>query len=86
MHMESCWKLRDLLGKTISESECSIARHYNGVRGVLRDKANWLPHSGVESMLRCHLLELMPEHEGQRRLLPKLEILINKSYIVKLPM
>ena len=86
MHMVRCWKLRDKLGKMISVSECSIARHYNGVRGVLRDKANRLLHSGVASMLRYHLLELMPEHEGQRRLLPKLEIRINKRYIVKLPM
>ena len=62
MHMVRCWKLRDKLGKRISESECSIARHYNGVRGVLRDKANRLLHSGVASMLRYHLLELMPEH------------------------
>ena len=37
-------------------------------------------------MLRFALLELMPEHEGQRRLLPKLEIRINESFIVKLKM
>ena len=86
MHMVRCQKLKNKLGRTLTEKECSIARHFNGVREVLRNKAKQLMHSGVASMLRYHLLELMPEHESQRRLLPKLEICINKRYIVKLPM
>ena len=86
MHMVRCWKLRDKLGKTMTEKECSIACHFNGVREVLRNKASQLLHSGVASMLRYALLELMPEHECQRRLLPKLEIRLSKRLIVKLPM
>ena len=86
MHMVRCWKLRDKLGKTMTEKECSIACHFNGVREVLRNKASQLLHSGVASMLRYALLELMPEHECQRRLLPKLEIQISKRLIIKLPM
>ena len=66
--------------------ESSIARHFNGVRLVLRDKAKNLMYSGVASMLRFALLELMPEHECQRRLLPKLEIYIYDSFIVTFKM
>jgi hypothetical protein len=37
-------------------------------------------------MLRFALLELMPQHEGQRRLLPNLEIQISDNFTVKLKM
>ena len=37
-------------------------------------------------MLRYHLLELMPEHEGQRRLLPKIEIQLTKAIVVNFKM
>ena len=42
IHIKRCRKLMDKLGKTLTEKECSIARHFNGVREVLRNKAKQL--------------------------------------------
>ena len=35
LHIKKCRKLMDKLGKTLTMEQCSIARHYNGVRKAL---------------------------------------------------
>ena len=74
------------LGKKLTAAETPIPAAFNRIRALLSRKLTCIKHDTTTSKLRFGLLELMPSHEDQRRLLPRLDIQIGDGHLFKLRM